>query len=72
MGCPIREQTCLRNDRGSGLRLYGRRHALSRLERFGRYLNHGVIPSGRLLNPALETFLRSTPGADDIILSEVL
>src|SRR5215813_10394814 len=72
MGCPIRQQMCPRNSQGSGLRRYGRRHALSRLERFGRRLNHGVTPSGRSLNPALETFLRWTPGADDIILSEVL
>src|SRR5262245_64987512 len=72
MGCPIREQTCLRNDRGGGVRRYGSRHAFSRLKRFGQRLNHGVIPLGRLLNPALETFLRSTPGADDVILSEAL
>jgi hypothetical protein len=72
MGCPMRQQVCPRNSHGSGLRLYGRRHAFSRLERFGRHLNHGVIPSGRLLNPALEIFLRKTPAADDIILSEAL
>ena len=72
MGCPIREQAYLRSDHGSGVRRYGRRHAFSRPKRFGQRLNHGVIPSGRLLNPALETFLRSTPGADDIILSEAL
>src|SRR5262249_5713005 len=72
MGCPIREQTCLRNDRGGGVRRYGSRHAFSRPKRFGQRLNHGVIPSGRSLNPALETFLRSTPGADDVILSEAL
>src|SRR5262245_3194041 len=53
MGCPIREQTCLRNDRGGGVRRYGSRHAFSRLKRFGQRLNHGVIPSGRSLNPAL-------------------
>src|SRR5262245_59038758 len=61
MGCPIREQTCLRNDRGGGVRLYGSRHAFPRPKRFGQRLNHGVIPSGRLLNPALETFLRRHP-----------
>jgi len=57
---------------GSGLRLYGSRHARSRRKRFGRHLNHGVIPSGRLLNPVLEIFLRSAPAAHDIILSEAL
>ena len=72
MGCPIRAHVCRRNDHGSGVRRYGSRHAFSRLKRFGQRLNHGVIPSGRSLNPALETFLRSTPGADDIILSEAL
>src|SRR5262245_59063796 len=61
MGCPIREQTCLRNDRGGGVRRYGSRHAFSRPKRFGQRLNHGVIPSGRLLNPALETFVRRHP-----------
>ena len=50
MGCPIREQACLRGDHGSGVRRYGRRHAFSRLKRFGQRLGHGVIPSGRLLN----------------------
>jgi hypothetical protein len=29
-------------------------------------------PALRLLNPALKTFLRSTPGADDIILGSVM
>jgi len=54
MSCPIRQQMCPRNAHVSGLRRYGRRHALSRLKRFG-HLNHGVIPSGRSLYPALET-----------------
>jgi hypothetical protein len=31
-----------------------------------------VRSSGRSLNPALETFLRSTAGADDIILGSVM
>jgi hypothetical protein len=57
--CRVRQQACLRNDRASGRRLRGnRRYALGRPKGFG---NHGVIPSGRLLNPALETFLRRHP-----------
>ena len=72
MDCLIRQQACLRNDHGSGVRRYGSRHAFSRLKKFRQRLNHGVIPSGRLLNPALEIFVRKTPAADDIILSEAL
>ena len=59
MGCPIRQQARLRNAHGSGVRLHAsRRYAFARFKRFGQRLNHGVIPSGRLLNLALETFLR--------------